>query len=122
MAFTYDLATSIGKVRFRLQDTREEGAFFSDAELSYIIGANATIDLAVADAARVCLAALARYARSFTGPDGAVDETAAGTYLQDLIDRYGGAELAVPTITVQRAGPNPSEGTFYADNVILRRY
>lgn len=119
MAFTYDLSTDIGKMRLRLADTREESAFFTDAELTYLRNAQSTVDLAVADAARICLAQLARYARSFSGPDGAVDETAAGAFLQDLIDRYGGAALAIPTVSLQRMGANPSEFNFYSSGRII---
>lgn len=120
MSFSYDLSTDVGKMRLRLVDTREAGAFFSDEELTVIRNGVATVDLAVADAARILLANVGRYARSFSGPDGSVDETAAATYLQDLIDRYGGATLATPTIAVKRLGVSPQEPTYYRAGVSCR--
>lgn len=113
MAFTCNLSTTIGMVRLYLCDTREETAFFTDEELQALVTAHGTAELATAAAARICLMQVARFARSFTGPDGAsVDETATAAYLQDLITRYGGAAL-MPTVSIQRAAPSPQDWTYY---------
>ena len=112
MTATYDIATSAGKIRFRLGDTRTETAFFSDAELASLLADYGSVDAATAAAARVCLMHLGRFARSFSSVAGTVDETAAASILQDLIDRYGGAELSIPVATVRRTGGYPSDPNF----------
>jgi len=51
LAYTYDLSTSIGKVRLNCQDTSEANAIFDDAEIQAFLDQNAAnIFLAAADA------------------------------------------------------------------------
>lgn len=62
MAFTYDLATAIGKVRQNIPDTVDSGHLFEDAELQSFLDDN---DDSVNYAAAAALDSLAgRYARS----------------------------------------------------------
>ena len=60
MAATYDLTTSVGKVRLIIGDTDTDNAVFSDAELTYFLSVNSgNVNLAAASA---CEAWVAKYA------------------------------------------------------------
>jgi len=61
MAFSYDIATNIGKVRRAIGDTVEDSAYFADEELQvYLTETSSNIYLAAARALTVWAAALAR--------------------------------------------------------------
>ena len=66
MAFTYDLSTDLGRVRFKLRDVRPEQPFFQDAEITYLLTDGGSVDGAVLAGARVMLMEIARYARSYS--------------------------------------------------------
>lgn len=101
MAFTYDLSTNIGKVRIKLTDTREESAWFSDAEIQAALDEGGTVNLAVVYLARVLLMDRARRSASWSNTEGSYNDTAQVAALQSLIEQYGGAaDLASVSITM----------------------
>ena len=96
MTATYDLTTSIGKVRLNIGDTTIANAFFSNEEIQvYLTTESGDINLASAD----CLEAMAAaYALN-------ADSETIGTYkfsqqnvdkLLKLAERYRGTDESVP--------------------------
>lgn len=112
MTFTYSPTIDIGRVRLRLMDTRPEDQFFSDEELTALIADAGSWRGAVAEAARILLVKVARFARNFTNEDGSVDETAAAQYLQTLIEQYAAQGPILPTAAVTTLGLAPSDRYF----------
>lgn len=114
MAFTYDLTTDAGQVRFLLSDHREEGAAFSDAEVTDALTRAGSIEAACARLIRVLLADRSRRARVYAGSvtDGATyDDTAQVAALRDMLDVYGGGSIRLPTVTIGTMGAHPSDPT-----------
>jgi len=114
MMFSYDPTTDVGRFRLRLRDTREQNAFFTDAEVSALIADAGDWRGAVAEGARICLAQIARYARQYSttrrdGSSESVDETAAATYLERLIDEYEKQSPRLPRLVVRQLGGYPSD-------------
>lgn len=111
MAFTYNeaLTADRDKVRFLLSDTREESAAFSDGEVAHALTEGGSVHGAVGMLARVLLMDRARRARSFSGPEGSLDETAQIAALQDLADRYGQGTPTLPLVTGVSLGAHPSD-------------
>lgn len=57
MAFTYDLATNVGKVRLLIADTVEDGAVFEDEELTALLTMEGSVVKSAAARALETLAA-----------------------------------------------------------------
>ena len=119
MAFTFDPSTDIGRVRLRLADTTEQNAILSDEVITALVTDMGGWRGAVAEGARILLAQVARFARNYSttrrdGTSESVDETAAATYLESLIEQYGKASPTLPTLTVRRLKGYPSD-PFYQD-------
>lgn len=57
MAFTYDISTDLGKVRWRVGDTEDAGHLLEDAEINAVLSDTANLDAA---AVRCCEAILAK--------------------------------------------------------------
>ena len=112
MTFSYDPTTNIGRVRLRIMDTRPEDQFFSDEELTALITDAGCWRGAVAEAARVLLMRVGRFARNFSNEDGSTDETAAAQYLQALITEYAAQGPILPTLAVSALGLAPSDRYF----------
>ena len=82
MAFTYDISTDLGRLRFELADTREDSHGFTDEELNALLASEANIWAAAVVAIDMLIMDRARFARAFTSADGTqVNET---TTLADL--------------------------------------
>lgn len=115
MAFTYDTATDIGKVRLYLRDHDRERAAFSDGELQIFIDVGGDWKKAIAEGAKALLADRARFARVWSRGDQTVnesgDDTAGIEWLNSLIDRWGGgsAVAALPSVIVTHAARHPSD-------------
>jgi len=112
VTFSYDPTTNIGRVRLRIMDTRPEDQFFSDEELTALIADAGSWRGAVAEAARVLLMRIGRFARNFSNEDGSTDETAAAQYLQALIAEYASQGPILPTVAVSTLGLAPSDRYF----------
>jgi len=111
VAFSYDLATSVGRLRLILTDTRQETAWFADEELTYLLGA-AGGDLygAAYEATNILLMDGARRAQSYTNEQGSVDETAALATLQAMRDDFKARAVSLlPTVLVTELAPFPSD-------------
>lgn len=52
MAFTYDLSTSRGEVRFGIGDTNEAHALFTDAEIDHFLSVGGTTNQAIVEGLR----------------------------------------------------------------------
>lgn len=63
MAFTYDLTTLVGKVRFEIGDTVEDEALFTDEEITYKLTEHGEVVLATA--AALCDVLAVRFARDY---------------------------------------------------------
>jgi len=119
MAFTFDPTTDIGRVRLRLADTNEQSAILTDEIINALITDQNGWRGAVAEGARILLAQIARFARNYSttrrdGTSESVDETAAATYLERLIDEYSSAAPELPVLTVRRLKGYASD-PFYQD-------
>lgn len=100
MAFTYDLATNIGKVRLKLTDTREEAAWFTDAEVQAALDEGGSVNKAVVYLARVLLMDRARRSAKWANDEGSHDDTATIGALNMLIDQYGGTGDNLPSVSI----------------------
>jgi hypothetical protein len=87
MAFTYDIGTNRGKVRFRIADTKEGTYAFEDAEIDALLTEHGSVAGAALACARFLLMDRARRARRFSDTQGDVDETATLASLQALVER-----------------------------------
>jgi len=115
VAFTYDLTTSIGKVRLRLTDTQEGSAWFTDAEINTALTDGGNVDGAIVILARILLMDKARRSMKYANTEGSYDDTGQVAALRALISMYGGDGAILPTVTITMpallpmdAGYNPS--------------
>lgn len=97
MAFTYDLATNIGKVRLKLADTNTAAYAFADAEIQAFLDEAGTVNLATGLGVRSLLASKALRVKRASLPGLSYDDTAQVAALMGLLKLYG-AEL--PTVSV----------------------
>jgi hypothetical protein len=105
MAFTYDISTNRGKVRFKLADTTEDGAMFTDAEVDAALSEGGSIPAAVCVLARARIAWLMRRPDSETLPDGrSISRSGQLEAMRALLAQYGGASGAAvaPTLPTAR--------------------
>ena len=110
-AFTYDLTTNRGKVRLKLADTKQESAWFTDAELDALLTEGGSVNAAVALGARVLLADRARRTRAFSSTAAGINynDTAQVAALRELITLYGNT---YPDITVTMPALLPMDAGF----------
>lgn len=62
MAFTFDMATDLGKVRFKVGDTVDEGHLVEDATITALLEEHGSVTAA---AREVCLGIAAMFSREF---------------------------------------------------------
>ena len=112
MAFTYDLATNVGKVRFKLTDTREASAWFSDAEIDEALSDAGGVNPAVVYLARVLMMDRARRSYAWKNTEGAFNDAAQIQALKDLIAQYGGTGDNLPSVTISFPALLPMDAGF----------
>ncbi len=117
MAFTTDLATDIGKVRFHLRDLDPTRHAFTDEQITHLVDTGGDWQRGVAEGAKVLLAERARFATSEgVGEPGSTTyvpgiDPVFAEYLRDLITLYGGGSTVLPKVTVTHFGAHPSDPT-----------
>ena len=110
-AFTYDTSTNVGKVRLKLADTKQETAWFSDAEINVFLTEGGSVNAAVALGARVLLMDRARRTRAYSNTAAGVNynDTAQVAALREVISLYGNT---YPDITVTMPALLPLDAGF----------
>lgn len=113
MAFTYDLGTNRGAVRFRISDTKPDGALFDDAEIDFALTEGGSVAKAVCILARQRIAWLSRRPASESTADGrSIDWAGQLAVWRELLAQYGGAQgeaLTLPSAVVDFGGYVPSD-------------
>ncbi len=99
MAFTYDISTNRGKVRFYLSDTNEAQAMFTDAEVDNALTVGGAVSPAVCVLARARIAYLSRRPDESL-PDGrSISRAGQIEALRELLAQHGGSTPSVaPTL------------------------
>ena len=99
MAFTYDILTNRGKVRFYLSDTNEAQAMFTDAEVDNALTVGGSVSPAVCVLARARIGYLSRRPDESL-PDGrSVSRAGQIEALRELLAQHGGSTPSVtPTL------------------------
>ncbi len=99
MAFTYDITTDRGRVRFNLGDTDSAAYWFEDAEVDQMITDEGSVGDATAACLRALLASKGLRMKKFSVQGLAYDDTAQLSALKDLLSLYGGdlPTLATPS-------------------------
>ncbi len=90
MAFTYDVTTSRGRVRFNLADTDAGAYVFEDAEIDQMLTTEGDVSGATVACLRTLLADRARRAKRFSMQGLSLDDTAQIQAIRDLLALYGG--------------------------------
>jgi hypothetical protein len=102
VAFTYDISTNRGKVRFYLSDTNEAQAMFTDAEVDNALALGGSVSPAVCVLARARIGYLSRRPDESL-PDGrSVSRSGQIEALRELLAQHGGTTPAL-TPTLPRA-------------------
>lgn len=109
MAFTYDITTNRGRVRFNLADTDSTAYVFEDAEIDQMLTDSGTVDGATAACLRVLLADRARRAKRFSMQGLSLDDTAQIAAIRDLLSLYGGD---LPSLAITLPSLLPSDQGF----------
>ena len=104
MAFTYDISTTRGQVRFAAGDTNEGAAIWSDAEVDYAITQGSTVSGAVVWLAKQRIAQLSRMPDESLEDGRSVSRANQLAALQALIQQHGGAGGVIPSATVSWGG------------------
>ncbi len=108
MAFTYDLSTTVGKIRLTLADTDASAYSFEDAELTHFYAEEGTVVLASIAALKVLLVDRARRVRRFSVTGLSLDDTAQVQAIQAAISMLGGD---LPTASA-RFDSHPTDRSF----------
>ena len=90
MAFTYDITTPRGRVRFNLSDTDSGAYVFEDAEIDQMLTTEGDTDGATVACIRALLADRGRRAKRFSMQGLSLDDTAQIQALRELLALYGG--------------------------------
>lgn len=104
MAFTYDISTTRGQVRFAAGDTNEGAAIWSDAEVDWAITQGSTVGGSVVVLARQRIAQLGRMPDESLEDGRSVSRAGQLAAMQALIQQYGGAGGVLPTAQVSFGG------------------
>lgn len=104
MAFTYDISTTRGQVRFASGDTNEGAAIWSDAEIDWAITQGTTVGGSVLWLARQRIAQLSRMPDESLEDGRSVSRSGQLAAMQALIQQYGGAGGVLPTAQVSFGG------------------
>ena len=90
MAFTYDITTPRGRVRFNLADTDSGAYVFEDAEIDQMLSTEGDAAGATVACIRALLADRGRRAKRFSMQGLSLDDTAQIQALRELLALYGG--------------------------------
>lgn len=104
MAFTYDISTVRGQVRFAAGDTNEGAAIWSDAEVDWAIAQGSTVSGAVVVLARQRIAQLSRMPDESLEDGRSVSRAGQLAAMQALIQQHGGAGGTLPKAVVSWGG------------------
>jgi hypothetical protein len=116
MAFTYDVATSRGKVRLKLSDTNSAAYGFEDAEIDEFLSEAGTVDGAVVLGLRVLLVDSARRTAMFNLPGMYYNDAGRVTALEKALKMYGGD---LPTASVITPAALPFDSGYVEQPVIV---
>ena len=109
MAFTYDITTDRGRVRFNLADTSVTAYIFEDAEIDQMLSTEGSVDGATVACLRVLLVDKARRAKSFSMQGLSLDDTAQIEAIKEALTVYGGD---LPSFAVVMPGLLPMDHGF----------
>lgn len=109
MAFTYDLATDIGKVRIRLADTDSAHYAFEDAEITYFLTEGGSVIDATILGLQALITDAARRMKAFSNPGQFYDDRGRVTALQQALANLGGD---IPLVTVGLAPLQPFDSNY----------
>jgi hypothetical protein len=90
VAFTYDITTPRGRVRFNLADTDSGAYVFEDAEIDQMLSTEGDAAGATVACIRALLADRGRRAKRFSMQGLSLDDTAQIQALRELLALYGG--------------------------------
>ena len=90
MAFTYDITTDRGRVRFNLSDTSASAYVFEDAEIDQMLSTEGSVDGATIACLRVLLVDKGRRPISFSMQGLSLDDTAQIDAIKEALKVYGG--------------------------------
>lgn len=117
MAFTYDLATDIGKCRLRASDAVSTAYAFEDDEWSYFLTEGGSVPKAVGMALRALMTDAARRQRAYSVPGLTYDDKGRVESIKAVLATLG---EDAPTLSVSSVAAmpfdagyrNPITGTF----------
>lgn len=109
MAFSYDITTPRGRVRFNLADTEAGAYVFEDAEIDQMLSTEGDAAGATVACLRALLADRGRRAKSFSMQGLSLSDTAQIQAIRDLIRVYGGD---LPFVAVVMPGLLPMDQGF----------
>ncbi len=89
MAFTYDITTSRGRVRFNLSDTDSAAYWFEDAEIDQMLTDEGTVNDATVACLRALMASKSLRAKKFSTQGLSYDDTAQLAGIKELLAIYG---------------------------------
>ena len=110
MAFTYDITTDRGRVRFNLSDTDSTAYVFEDEELDQILTTEGGVEGATAACLRALLASAARRAKYFAMQGLTLDSKSQVQSLQAALSAY--EVNAGPSVAVRMGGAIPQDRGF----------
>jgi hypothetical protein len=116
MAFTYDLANSVGQLRLAISDTNAAAYGFEDAELTYLLGQGGSHNAAVVLALRTLLVDAARRTKAFSVPGLTYNDGARVEGLKASLKMYGGD---LPTATVIMPATQPYDSGYVEQPVVV---
>ena len=110
MAFTYDITTDAGALRFRLGDTDSTAYAFEDTEITYLLTSGGTVKGAAVVGLRVLLSERARRVKRFALNGTSYDDTATIAALQSALKaaEVEAGSAALPVMTPVMLGLLPS--------------
>lgn len=109
MAFTYDITTARGRIRFNLGDTDPAAYWFEDAEIDQMYQDEGGVDSGTAACLRALLASKGLRMKKFGVQGLAYDDTAQLDALRDLLALYGGD---LPTLATPSTALLPMDSGF----------
>lgn len=107
MAFTYDITTDRGRVRFNLADTDSSAYTFEDAEIDQLLSTEGDVDGATAACLRALLTDAGRRAKHFSMQGLTLDTKAQVQSLQAALAAY--EVNAGPTVAIVMGGTIPQD-------------
>ena len=90
MAFTYDITTNRGKLRFKLGDTDAASFAFEDDEIDYLLSSTSSQDDALIEGVKVLIAQYARRVKVFSVEGLSYNDTKVVDHLRGWLADLGG--------------------------------